>query len=155
MSKYERTGWRDEAISLRHRDWWGKDCPMVNFDFLALEYNHAMPVAIVEYKYFQARMFELTNPNYLALLNLASNHNPPIPFLIAYYWKDPWSFRVHPANREAMMFFANPAYLSEQQFVTKLYQMRGVAIDAKVLGRLHALLPTAVVPKATELDRPW
>ena len=31
----ERTGWRDEKLSQRHR-MWGWDCPAVDIDFLLL-----------------------------------------------------------------------------------------------------------------------
>ena len=45
----ERTGWRDEKISLRHR-MWGFDCPAVDVDFVMVEFDRARVVAIVEYK---------------------------------------------------------------------------------------------------------
>ena len=47
--KKERNGWRDEAISLRHR-LWGWDCPCVDIDFLLIEFDKSLPVALVEYK---------------------------------------------------------------------------------------------------------
>lgn len=43
MSLMERTGWRDERLSRRHREW-GFDCPMVDCDFIAVEFDHKEPV---------------------------------------------------------------------------------------------------------------
>ena len=64
--RQERTGWRDQAISLRHRTW-GFNCPGVDFDFLMLEYSTGKPVAVVEYKHYRARMPDREHPNYRAL----------------------------------------------------------------------------------------
>ena len=46
--RQERTGWRDEALSKRHRDW-GWDCPAIDIDFLMIEYDKGKSVALVEY----------------------------------------------------------------------------------------------------------
>jgi hypothetical protein len=52
MSASERTGWRDESVSRRHRKW-GFDCPATDLDFMLLEYNHGAPVAVVDYKHYK------------------------------------------------------------------------------------------------------
>ena len=50
----ERTGWRDERISQRHR-LWGVECQAIDLDFLLVEYrseyDDIRPVAIIEYKH--------------------------------------------------------------------------------------------------------
>lgn len=38
MSGPERTGWRDENLSRRHREW-GFHCPAVDLGFLLIEYD--------------------------------------------------------------------------------------------------------------------
>lgn len=45
MSSHERTGWRDMAISQRHR-LYGYDCPMFDIDFMCVEYDKSMPVCL-------------------------------------------------------------------------------------------------------------
>lgn len=52
MSADERSGWRDQEISLRHRKW-GFNCPCTDLDFMLLEYNHGAPVAVVDYKHHE------------------------------------------------------------------------------------------------------
>ena len=47
--KQERTNWRDEALSQRHRQW-GWNCPGLDLDFVFLEYDKGRAVAVVEYK---------------------------------------------------------------------------------------------------------
>ena len=44
----ERTGWRDEGISRRHR-LWGVTCAATDIDFLLVEQNYNTPRAIVEW----------------------------------------------------------------------------------------------------------
>lgn len=50
MSAYERSGWRDMELSGRHRIW-GFNCPAVDLDFLMVEYNLGIAIAVVEYKH--------------------------------------------------------------------------------------------------------
>ena len=47
--KKERSGWRDEGISRRHR-LWGVSCSATDIDFLLVEYIYNTPKAIIEYK---------------------------------------------------------------------------------------------------------
>ena len=58
----ERSGWRDEWISKRHR-LWGFDCPAVDIDFLMLEYDRSVPCALIEYKEQHARPVNLKHPD--------------------------------------------------------------------------------------------
>ena len=48
-AKAENTFWRDGALSLRHKKW-GYDLPALDMDFLMIEYDHGIPVALIEYK---------------------------------------------------------------------------------------------------------
>ena len=57
--KEERSGWRDEMLSQRHRDW-GFNCPAIDIDFLLIEYNSAKVKALVEYNMDEA--FKLEAP---------------------------------------------------------------------------------------------
>ena len=49
MTRQERTGWRDEGISRRHRTW-GVALTAVDLDFMLVEYTDGKATALIEYK---------------------------------------------------------------------------------------------------------
>lgn len=135
--RQERTNWRDQEISSRHRDW-GFNCPAVDLDFLMVEYNLGLPVGLIEYKHFQARQPDIKHPTYRALISLADLSK--LPFMVAFYWPGIWAFRVHPHNDEAKKYFRQPYEdFSEEQFVTRLYRMRYLAVGADIAGKLNRI----------------
>lgn len=139
----ERSGWRDEKISRRHRTW-GFNCPAVDLDFLAVEYNIGLPVAIVEYKHWKAREPDTSHPTYRALLTLCDEHRRgSLPFLLAYYWPEFWGFRVRPLNTKAATSFKADEYLSELEYVDRLYRLRSLTVSNEVLARLNRERPEA------------
>lgn len=132
----ERTGWRDEEISNRHREW-GWDCPAVDLDFLMVEFNRGKPVALVEYKKHTAvlpRPDQIgKSPTYKALGALAKASD--LPFFIAVYWPSVWAFRVWPLNKRAVDVFPAKAggcwpMITERQYVGLLYALRNNHGDA-------------------------
>lgn len=135
MSEHERTGWRDEDISRRHRQW-GFNCPAADLDWLVVEYSVGEPAALVEYKHNAAPMPNILHPNYQAQKKLANNSR--IPCMIVFYSKVDWSMRVFPLNRFAEQHYEWGQVLSERQYVTSLYKLRCLAIQRKVLDRLNA-----------------
>ena len=135
----ERTGWRDMELSLRHRDW-GFNCPAVDLDFLMVEYNHGLPVAMVEYKHNKARMPNLQHPTYRAIADLANGYRDGgIPFIVAFYWPENWVFKVYPVNEIAKKTYRNGMKLSELRFVKSLYYLRGLTMESKVSEILNTL----------------
>lgn len=136
--RQERTGWRDMRMSLRHKTW-GFDCPGVDIDFVMVEYNIGVPVGLVEYKHYRARIPDLRHPSYQALSKLADGYEDKgLPFLIAFYWPNIWAFRVIPVNQLAKKHFSENEELSEYDFVAKLYLLRRLALRDeldKVLNR--------------------
>src|SRR5690242_17933191 len=46
----EKLNFRDEIFSRRHRES-GPDCPMIDIDFLAIEYGSNKATALIEYKH--------------------------------------------------------------------------------------------------------
>lgn len=150
MSGYERTGWRDQAISQRHRVW-GVDCPGVDIDFLLVEFNRGKPVAIVEYKDIHAQPPSIGHPSYKALNALANGYSDgALPFLIAFYWSDIWAFRTIPVNEAAKRHFLENEVLAELEFVSRLYRLRNFALPEDVKKKLQNKLPNS----ATSLPRP-
>lgn len=141
MTAYERTGWRDESISRRHRQW-GFNCPAVDLDFLVVEYNLGIPVGVVEYKHHKANMPDPQHPTYRALRDLADNYaSGPLPFMLVFYWPDIWSFRVYPLNDVASTFYGRvkefdgtSVLLSERRYVKSLYVMRALEVEDRVLA---------------------
>lgn len=136
----ERTGWRDEAISLRHRRW-GFDCPAVDLDFVMIEFNHGQAVALIEYKAFGARIPRSDHPSITAITGLADKAG--IPFLIVFYDSIQWWFRVHPMNGAGLKLYRAGQTMSEREYVASLYRMRGWAADAKTLLGLETYKPGA------------
>ncbi len=137
----ERTGWRDKEISLRHRKW-GVSCPAVDLDFLLVEFGLALPVALVEYKHFEARWPDVRHPTYRALRNLADHYSPdPLPFLVAFYWPDCWAFRILPQNDAARERYTEEQWMTEREFVSSLYACRNLTVEHRLLAGLSDRLP--------------
>ena len=135
--KPETHGFRDESISRRHR-LWGFNCPAADLDFLAVEYNIGKPVALVEYKYYLAKMPDLNHATYRAIKCLADEHKSgPLPFILAFYSRDDWSFRVYSVNEAAEKYFRSGEHLSEHDYVSMLYRMRRTVLTNHVAKNLH------------------
>lgn len=126
----ERTGWRDEGLSRRHRRW-GWDCPAVDLDFLMLEYDHGKASAIVEYKNEHAAPQYATHPTYQAMIDLGNRAG--IPVIACRYTDDFSKWRVVPLNEYAKTFIPERAELTEKQWVKLLYKIRGYDIPNSVL----------------------
>lgn len=128
----ERTGWRDQALSERHREW-GWNCPAADLDFLMVEYNVGRPVGLIEYKHYNAKMPDMAHPTYRALGELAKMAQ--LPFMLAFYWPDVWAFRVRPLNQLAATRFDWKFMLTEREYVSTLYEMRNMKL-AETLNRI-------------------
>jgi len=131
--KPERSHWRDEGLSLRHR-LYGFDCPALDLDFILMEYDAGRPVALVEYKALGAPMPDSEHPSLVALRRLADSAR--IPCLMAFY-SPVWSFSVYPLNDHARERFTSGEVLSELEYVTRLYELRGRELSADVACRLN------------------
>lgn len=138
MTAYERSGWRDQAISDRHRKW-GFNCPAADLDFLAVEYNLGLPVAIVEYKHKQAKKPDLKHPTYRALTALANMAE--LPFMVVFYCNEEWWFKVYPINDMARQHFTKGQAMTEREYVTALYALRTREIERSVLAFLKTDKP--------------
>lgn len=142
MTSYERTGWRDEAISRRHRDW-GEHLPAVDADFLLLEYDHSTIVGVVDYKHHQryglwapdVDLVSIDEWSVRALRHAADRLG--VPFWLAVYWPATWSFLVVPVNGVARRHFAAPTLLTERAYVAWLYRLRQRSPHPELLAKLH------------------
>lgn len=144
--RQERSGWRCQEISERHREW-GYNCPAVDLDFLVVEYNHGNPVALVEYKNRRYNSVNTHDRTYDALTRLADGYTGgPLPFLVAVYDEHDWWFIVHPMNDAARRHYRHCAGepISEQRFVKSLYLLRKRKMDEadhKAISRLKSIEP--------------
>lgn len=121
--KPENLEFRDGDLSLRHREW-GFDCPAVDLDFVVVEYNRGEASAIVEYKYAAtATEPDLSHPSMKALAGLANAAG--VPFIVALYTREPWTFRVFRGNEHAERVYREEGrLLTEREFVESLYFIR-------------------------------
>jgi len=127
----ERQGWRDEAISARHRSW-GWNCPALDIDFLMLEYDDGKASAIVEYKNEHAARQQSGHASYRALCDLGNKANLPV-FGVRYASDFSW-WRVTALNAEAGKYLKeNPTEMSETEWVKLLYatRQRGLPDDVR------------------------
>ena len=127
--KAERTGWRDLRLSERHRRW-GWDCPAVDLDFLFLEYDKGKAVALVEYKHELALVQHSTHPTYQAMIDLGNRASIPV-FGVRYADDFTW-WRVTPLNSWAKTFCEEQTTMSEEEWVTFLYHIRGYELPDSV-----------------------
>lgn len=120
--RQERTGWRDEALSQRHREW-GWNCPAVDIDFLMLEYDAGIPQALVEYKHESANPQDPNHPSYRALRHLANSAR--IPFFAVRYKSDFSWWSVRSLNEYAKQFIPFLSTMTENEYIALLYEIRG------------------------------
>jgi len=137
----ERSGWRDEVLSRRHR-LWGFDCPMVDIDFIVVEYDLGMPKALIEYKHEDADLTQTHIRSLEALQVLADNSK--IPFLMVIYKGDCSRYRIIPRNSFAKNWFPEETTLPEKEYVSFLYRLRGRVAPPeilKLLSEVHVEIP--------------
>jgi hypothetical protein len=136
--RQENSYWRDAKISQRHRHW-GFECPTVDVDWLAVDYTHGRPVALIDWKALGAPEPHLDDTNYRALRMLANGCN--IPFLIVFYDSLNWCFRVIPANERALVLYQTIRVMSEVEFVGCLYELRGINVPYEISKSLSCYKP--------------
>ena len=138
MSKYERSGWRDEKLSKRHRDW-GKDCPMADIDFLVIEYDCAVPKALVEYKHEQQSVENflkyLKGSNCKAIGHLGDMAQ--LPAFVVRYKDDLSAYHARPINAVAREWLPKPKTMAESEWVSFLYRLRGREIPQEIQALLR------------------
>lgn len=134
--KEEVNNWRDRRLSNRHRAW-GWDCPATDLDFIMVEYNRNIPVAIIDYKHgnskgsIQKICRSSSVQAQLTLANMAG-----IAFSVVLYWPDTWVFMTYPANDSARRVFNPGERLTELEYVKKLYSLRGIPAPAALVAAL-------------------
>lgn len=137
--KSERTGWRDKAISERHR-LWGFNCPATDIDFLVIEYSAGKAKALIEYKHEKAHIDFSKNgvgmhpKSYSALCDLADRAN--LPFFVIRYAENFRFWQVIPFNDHAKVWLERETTMTEKEFVTFLYRLKGSLPPPEILEKL-------------------
>ena len=136
----ERTGWRDESLSRRHR-LYGWDCPCLDIDCLFLEYDHGKPIAIIEYKNERAAEVNLNHPSINAIRSLANASH--IPALIVRYSTGFTWFTITEINK-CSAITAPKDKISELDYVTFMYLLRGKKIPMGIEDKLISTIGVAI-----------
>lgn len=132
--KPERTHWRDLRLNDLHREW-GWDCPMVDIDFLVLEYTHCRTVAIVEYKHEKWQVADPTHSaSFVTITNLANIAK--LPFFLVRYSDDMAIWVVRPLNNYALQHVPSQQVMTQAQYVALLYKLRDQELPAEIAQRL-------------------
>lgn len=135
--KQERTGWRDQALSERHR-MWGFDCPAVDIDFLMLEYDGGKAMGLVEYKNEHATIQHANHASYRALVDLADRGNRGILPVLGVRYTDNFSlWTVTPLNSEAKKYVSTRTEMNEEDYVKLLYKIRGRIMPIDLIKNLN------------------
>ena len=153
MASEEILGWRDQGVSERHR-MYGFDCPAVDLDFVVVEYDTGMPNGLVDLK-FSCHALNTDHPSHRAVAWLASGRG--LPYFVAEYHVDSWTYKLWPINPEADEFLdqhgVHPEQrVSEFQYVTLLYALRGKPLPPDVDARLNRwprIKPPSTEPSCT------
>lgn len=134
--KKERSGWRDMELSQRHR-MWGWDCPAVDLDFLLIEYDKGKVAALVEYKHETAKLQYSSHPTYKALIDLGNRAD--LPVFVCRYSDDFTRYKAIPLNRIAKKILKDVKVMSEKEWVSFLYRIRGRKMPKEISDVLNGL----------------
>lgn len=145
MSASERSGWRDQEISQRHRRW-GFNCPAVDLDFLMLEYHRGIPVAVVDYKHYlhkEGRDLNVQHPSFFAMGALYDEHQRKLPLFVCRYWPETWAVEALAVNDAAQEWLPAGEWrsMSERSWVHGLYKLRNLRAQEGVLRNCRDDMP--------------
>lgn len=130
----ERIGFRDEAMSRRHRQY-GFDVPATDIDFLLIEYDRCRACALIEYKHENAAPQHPSAPSYRILAGLGDAAGLPA-FAVRYAERFDW-FLVVALNPLALARVPGRQRMSEIEYVRFLYSLRGKACPDQVVAALN------------------
>ncbi len=127
----ERSGWRDRALSERHRRW-GWNCPAMDIDFM--EFHVGEPVALIECKHECAAPWDLAAKPARAFIRLAERAGLPAFYVVRaadFSW---WAVRA--LNDFARQVLGGEhRTLTEPEFISLLYALRGLNLPPEVAAR--------------------
>ena len=131
----ERSGWRDRELSQRHRRW-GWNCPAMDIDFL--EFHAGEPVALIECKLEHARPWDLAAKPAQSFVRLADRAALPAFYVVRaadFSWWRVQALNDHARDRLGV----DLRVLSEPEFVSLLYALRGLNLPPETAARSYCL----------------
>lgn len=124
MGINERTGWRDEAFSKRHR-FYGKKLGLVNIDGVwCFSAGNGLPKALVEFKNENAEPLSRESYEFKVLFNLAQKSE--LPAFIIRYKSNFSEYMVTPINGKAKIILDKRTIFTELEYVKFEYRARGL-----------------------------
>lgn len=126
----ERTQWRDLGLARRHSKW-GFEYPPVDLDFLFLEHSNGKAHAIIEYKSEHSKKRYASSPVYQALIDLGNK--AAIPVIACRYSDDYSTYKATPLNVYARNYLQETKELSEAEWVSLLYEIKGQLVSTELL----------------------
>lgn len=137
--KREKTGWRDQKLSQRHREW-GWNTPFADVDFVCVEYDMKKVMGLFDYKRETAPWPpDEQDASLLALADLADRGR--VPFFIVRYGRDIDWFEARCFSYQAHSAWASyhKRRMSELEWVTFLYKLRARSVPPAIAAKLtHA-----------------
>ena len=143
----ERTHFRDEAISERHREW--GMCGAVDIDFLLNEYRAGYPHALIEYKHQNAALSKavlnqdwtktceiLNDGTYRALINLGDMAK--LPTMACIYSNNLSSYVLYPLNERSRTYIPKLRVYSEMEYVQFLHDIRGLKMPDSLIEKIRS-----------------
>ena len=112
--------------------------PAIDLDFLLLEYDRGRPSALIEYKGEHAPAQFPTHPSYMALCHLGDRADVPV-FAVRYAQDFSW-WKVTALSHRAKRMMPLRQRMTERQFVTWLYNIRGVQPPEEIFQSLDQVI---------------
>lgn len=131
----ERTNWRDEWISKKHREW-GVACQATDIDWLVIEHDGPDIAGLIEYKDEHAKILTPDAIQYKVLQNLGDRAELPV-FCVRYF-KDDVKFEVTSINGLANKKVPTVKLMSEREYVRFLYKLRNINATDDFLSQFIA-----------------
>ena len=119
--RQERTNWRDNKLNDLHNKY-GYEFPTDNVEFLMLEYDKSMPVALVDYKR-KSNGTEISK----SIINFCDNFLPQLPYFITSYEiidNALTNIDIIPCNQQAIIEIGYKQNISEKELVKIQYKLR-------------------------------
>lgn len=110
---------------------------MLDIDFLALEYDKGVSVAIVEYKHENAEKQYSSHPSYRALRDLGDKADLPV-FAVRYAGDFSW-WLVVPLNSKAKQVVPERKKMTEREWVEVLYRLRNYELPDGLFDGLEEI----------------
>jgi hypothetical protein len=137
--KQERSNWRDEEFSKRHRKY-GFPLAATDIDFLLIEYTSGEVVAIIEHKNICAKLSNST-----ASIKIISKFcdKSLTPFFVVRYAKineKEFTFKVFPINKSAKEKLKKSIVMDEYDYVEFLWKLRNLEIPSTLFDENRKLI---------------